>query len=121
MNNKKSGSHKDILPPSFTDLPEEDLIPKSKISPFLEEFVLEPGKDALDPETFEKFEPEVTKHRRVLHPQIEDIDPESIKKYDEASKTHSEKYKTVRPGKRAKLSVGELIKLCYTYYRLATK
>lgn len=126
--NKKYGASAVILPPApellNKEITEKKPLPSQKVSPFLSQFILEEGEDALDPETFDKFEPEITKHRRhdLLPKEVED-DLEQVKRDMEDFQVPDkadQNDKTVPPPRRA-FSADKLLKMCSKYHDLASK
>lgn len=119
-----------MLPPGMDEDvlgPESKSLVAPKVSPFLSQFVLEEGDDALDPSVFEDFEPEVTKDRgpRFFENEAVLSDFDKVKQ-DIGDDVHQEHKapdtdSTIPPKKKATLSADKLVKLCSKYYNLASK
>ncbi len=126
----KYGVNAVILPPPPEDEditketnPEHAAAWRSSVSPFLSEFALEEGEDGLDPDTFEGFEPSITKERGPRFHANEAVldDFESVKKDlgEETKLTPTQS--TIPPGKRAQTTPDTLLKMCSKYYDLCNK
>lgn len=120
-----------MLPPPIKEespSPLEGNLRSEKLSPFLQQFVLEEGEDALDPSTFEEFEPEITKDRRydVLPQEVAEGFQDLKKEVEEGSykpPKASQEQATVPPGprKHAVRSSDEVLKLCSKFHDLCCK
>lgn len=118
-----------MLPPSMDNTLSLESLPSfkdQKISPFLSQFVLEEGDDALDPSIFEDFEPEVTKHRRndmISSQLLEDLrtNQEELDDSYKQNKSDEDAPTVPPPRKKANLSIDRLITLCSKYYDLVQK
>lgn len=104
-----------ILPPPPSERVEEE-IPGDKISPFLSEFVIEEGKDSLDPEFWDKYEPEMTKERsKTRLPQA------VVQQLEEMRQEPSDESKGGdRPTVPVKKKADVLLAKCDQYCKLAT-
>jgi len=127
---RKYGTNAVILPPP----PEEEEITedanvenegawRSHVSPFLSQFTLEEGDDALDPEAFEKFEPNSLKETLPRYWQNEAVlnDLEKVK-MDLGGETKAPATdSTIPPQRRAHQTSAQILKLCNKYYDLCRK
>jgi hypothetical protein len=97
---KKHGANTVILPPppESGDLGDQKIdieqgpLPANPVSPFLSQFVLEEGDDALDPSTFEAYEPDVTRHRQIALPEEIKGDPKEIQRLLEQLRNPANEY-----------------------------